>query len=491
MSEHFNRRRILTSLLWKFLEMGGTQGIQFLISIILARLLSPTDYGMVAIVTAFITIASVFVQSGLNTALIQKKNVDDLDYSSVFYLSLLIAIVLNIFLFAIAPVIASFFSMPQIVWVIRVLSINLIFGAMNSVPHAIIARNLQFKLLFYRSAIALSISGALGIVMAYQGYGVWALVAQSLIGQVTVTIVLWFTLRWRPRLICSIERLKTLFSFAWKLLISSLIDTAYSEIRSLVVGKKFTPELLGIYDKGQKFPSLIVTNVNGSVQAVMFPVLASQQDDRNRAKNIMRRSIITSSFVVFPLMMGLAVTAEPMVRVILTDKWLPSVPFIQIACFVYGLMPIHTANLQAINALGRSDIFLKLEVIKKILGVLILVISVFWGIYAIAIGGFVSGILGSFINAYPNKQLLDYSYKEQIIDILPSYLLSILMGVIVFPLKWLDLPTVLILVLQVAVGAIVYISLAKVFKMESYTYLMNLIKTYFAEKRTHTTTMRN
>jgi teichuronic acid exporter len=275
---------VLSSLLWKLMERGGTQGIQFVVQVILARMLLPEDYGVIALVVIFTSIAGVFIQSGLNTALIQKKDVDEADFSSVFYLCLFIACLIYITLFLTAPFIATFYGIPQITLVFRVLSITLFFGAFNSIQNAVVARNLQFKKLFFSSTGAILISGTAGIYMAYTGFGVWALVGQQISNQFLVTIILWFTVKWRPELLFSFSRVKKLFSFGWKLLASALIDTIYTDLRSLIIGKMYTPAMLGFYKRGQQFPSIIISNINGSIQSVMLPVLSSQQDDRLRVK---------------------------------------------------------------------------------------------------------------------------------------------------------------------------------------------------------------
>jgi teichuronic acid exporter len=483
MSEEIRKAQVLASLFWKLMERGGTQGASLIVSIVLARLLLPEDYGIIALVVIFTSIAGVFVQSGLNTALIQKKDTDEADFSSVFYLSLFIAFLIYIILFFAAPYIATFYEEPQITSVFRVLSITLFFGAFNSIQNAVVARNLQFKKLFFSSTGAILISGTVGIYMAYTGFGVWALVGQQISNQLFVTMILWFTVRWRPKLLFSLGRVKRLFSFGWKLLMSALIDTVYRDLRSLIIGKMYNPAMLGFFNRGQQFPSIIVSNINGSIQSVMLPVLASQQDNRPRVKNMMRRAIVTSSFMIFPTMVGLAVIAEPLVKLLLTDKWLPSVPFLQIFCIVYAFMPIHTANLQAINALGRSDIFLKLEIIKKTMGLFILAITVFYGVYAIALGQVLSGIISSFINAYPNKKLLNYSYNEQWNDIYPSLLLSLAMGIVVYSLKWLGMSVLITLIIQVCVGVIVYVVMAWIFKLECFSYLLNTLKDLFAQRQ--------
>ena len=472
MNNEVNKSKILFSLFWKLMERGGTQWIQFIVQIVLARLLIPEDYGIIALVTIFINVANVFVQRGFNTALIQKKDANEADFSSVFYLSLFVASLLYVILFFAATLIAAFYDKPQLMLVLRVLSITLLFGAFNSIQNAVVARKMQFKKLFFSSLGAIVVSGTVGIVMAYADFGVWALVAQQITNQLLITVILWFTVKWRPRLLFSFERVKGLFSYGWKLLVSALIDTLYMNLRSLIIGKMYNAEMLGFYNRGEQLPALIVTNINGSIQSVMFPALASQQDNRKRVKDMVRRSIVTSSFILFPMMVGLAVIAEPLVKILLTEKWLPCVPFLQISCVTYALWPIHTANLQAINALGRSDIFLKLEIIKTILGLAILGVTVFYGVYAIALGGIVGGLIATIINSYPNAKLLNYSYKEQWKDMMPSLLLSLVMGAVVYSVQLFGMTVWPTLIVQGFVGIILYVGMAKIFKLECFTYLL-------------------
>ena len=476
MSKITNKSKILSSLFWKLMERGGTYGIQFLVQIVLARLLAPEQFGVIAIVMVFINLAQVFVQSGFNTALIQKKNADEVDFSSIFYLSLGTAGILYILMYITAPFIANFYDYEILVPVLRVLSLTLFAGAFNSVQNAYISRNLLFKKLFKSSLGAITISGAIGIIAAYQGLGIWALVIQQLVNQISITIIMWFTVRWRPKLLFSLSRVKELFSYGWKLLVSSLLNVLYMDLRTLIIGRIYSTSTLGYYNQGQLFPKVIVSNIDGSIQSVMLPTLSAHQDNKNRVKEMMRRAIVTSSFIIIPMMVGLAVISESLVKTILTEKWLPSVPFIQIFCISYALMPIHTANLQAINAMGRSDIFLKLEIIKKIYGLTILAISLPFGVYALAIGFVLSGIISSFVNSYPNKKLLDYNYREQISDIMPSLLISLVMGVIVYTFNFLDITAWKILVIQIGTGIIIYFGLAKIFRLECYNYLVATIK---------------
>lgn len=476
MENQNTKSNIISSLIWKLLERSGTQGIQFIVQIVLARLLLPEEYGIISIVMVFILLANVFVQSGFNTALIQKKDTDEVDFSSVLYLSLGVAGVLYVVIYLAAPFIANFYSQPLLIPVLRVLSITLFIGAFNSIQNAFVARNMLFKKLFLSSLVASIISGVVGITAAYHNWGVWALVAQQLTNQLMIAIILWFTVKWRPHLIFSTTRVKSLFSYGSKLLASELLDTLYSNLRTLIIGRMYTPSMLGYYNRGQQFPQLIVSNINGSIQSVMLPALSAHQDDRKRVKEMMRRTVVSSSFLIFPMMVVMAVVAEPLVKIVLTEKWLPAVPFLQMACFTFALWPIHTANLQAINAMGRSDIFLKLEIIKKIMGLIVLGVSLPFGVYAIALGGIFSGLIGTFINAYPNKELLNYSYKEQWLDIMPSLLISLIMGGIVYLFNFSNILAWQILILQIVSGGIIYILLVKIFKIESFTYLVGTMK---------------
>lgn len=483
MDHSITKFKVLTSLFWKLLERGGMQGIQFIVMIVLARILLPEDFGLIILVTVFISIAGIITQGGFNQALIQKKKIDEVDLSSVFYLNLVITALLYVVLFFSAPYIASFFEQPQLKNILRILAITLFFYSFSAIQNTIISREFQFKKLFTSTLTASIISGIVGIAMAYTNYGIWALVGFQLTNQFLVTIILWFTIKWRPKLLFSFKRIKRLFSFGWKLLVASLIDSIDANIRGLLIGKMFNPAILGFYNRGEQFPNLLVNNINGSIQAVMFPTLSSHQDDPNRVKEMVRRAIVTSSFIIFPMMVGLAVIAEPLVLLLLTEKWLPAVPFIQIFCVGYALWPIHTANLQAINALGRSDIFLKLEIIKKIISVLVLVVSIPFGVYAVALSVVAGGILASFINAFPNLKLLNYSIREQWRDIVPSLLISIVMGVVIYTIHWLQMPAMLTIIAQVFVGAILYIGLAALFRLECFSYLLITIKELLRSKR--------
>lgn len=472
------REKVISSLFWKFAERIGAQGVNFIVSLVLARLLAPKDYGLIALITIFISISNVFVQSGFGTALIQKKDADDLDFSSVFYFNIVMSWILYCIMFIAAPHIANFYSEPELKLVIRVLSISLIIAGINSVQQAYVSKTMQFKKFFFSTVFGTLGSAMIGIYLAYRGAGVWALVVQQLFNAIVSTIVIWFSVKWRPKLQFSFKRLKTLFSFGWKMLVSSLLDTTYNELSSLIIGKKYSSEMLAYYNRGKHFPELIINNINGAIQSVLLPTLAENQEQKQRVKEMVRRSIVTSSFIIFPMMIGLATTSEAVITILLTEKWLVCVPFMQINCAIYALYPIHTANLQAINALGRSDIFLKLEIIKKVVGLVVLVITIFCfkDVMAIAIGTCITSVISSFVNAFPNKKLLNYSYLEQIKDIFPSIMLSVVMGVSVWLIKFLDFNVYIEFVIQVVIGSSLYVIGAKVLRLECFTYLCKMIR---------------
>lgn len=335
---------------------------------------------------------------------------------------------------------------------------------------------MMFKKLFFSSLGAVFVSGALGIWAAYMGAGIWALVIQQLISQLTTSIILWFTVKWRPIWVFSLNRLKGLFSFGWKLFAASVLYTLFQDLRTLIIGKLHNHSMLGFYNRGESFPSLILSNIDGAIQSVMFPAFASHQDDKPSLKNMVRRSITTSSFLVFPAMVGLAVIAEPLVAVLLTDKWLPAVPFIQIFCFTYAVRPMQGINLQVINAMGRSDVSLRIFFIKRGFELMVLLISIPFGIYAIALGTTISAVFSMIVNISPNKILLDYSLPEQIKDFLPSLLISLLMGAIVYSLNFLNIAPLAKMLLQIFTGVILYVGLAKLFKLDSMDYIVSTVK---------------
>lgn len=470
------KKKTITSLIWRFFERTGAQGVSFIVSIVLARLLAPEAYGIIALITVITSILQVFVDAGMGSALIQKKDADDVDFSSVFIFNMIMCIVLYFLLFFLAPSISAFYNNESLTPMIRVMGIILIISGLKNVQQAYVSIKLQFKRFFFATLGGTIGAAIVGIFMAYRGFGAWALIAQNLFNTTVDTIILWITVRWRPKRMFSFSRLKKLINYGWKLLAASLINTIYVNLRSLIIGKMYTAEDLAYYNKGGSFPSLVVSNINSSIDSVLLPTLSSFQDDKERIKSITRRSIVISSYIMWPMMIGLVTVAKPLIQFLLTDKWLMAVPFLQIICIQYGLDPFSTANLNAIKAIGRSDILLKMEIFKKILSIIILLSSIKYGVKAIALSGLIYGIIATIINAFPNKKLLNYSYIEQMKDVLPYILLSCIMGAIIFPIELLPIPNIIILLLQVTIGGLVYWGVSAKFKLEPYIYIINVAK---------------
>ena len=479
-----NSKSTITNLLWRFAERCGAQAVSFLVSIILARLLAPEAYGTIALAMVFINILQVFVDSGMGTALIQKKDADDLDFSSVFYFNIAACLVLYAGLFLAAPSIAQFYGDPALTALVRALSLTVVVSGVRNIQQSYVSRHLLFKRFFFSTIGSTLASAVVGIAMAYAGFGVWALVGQSLSNVVTGTIILWATVPWRPRRMFSWQRLKGLLSFGWKLLVSALLDTGYNNLRSLIIGKLYSSADLAYYNQGDKLPNLVITNINTSIDSVLLPTMANEQDDSARVRSMTRRAIKTSTYVMAPLMMGLAACAEPLIRLILTEKWLPCVPFLRIFCITYMFWPIHTANLNAIKALGRSDLFLKLEIVKKIVGLTILLCTMRHGVMAMAYSLLLSSVLSQIINSWPNRKLLRYHYLNQLADILPALLLACAMGLAVYCIQflgWGDLPT---LCVQIPVGAALYLAGSALLRLDSFLYLRSTAEKLLLHKNT-------
>lgn len=467
---------VLKNFFWRFAERSSAQLVTFVVSIVLARILMPEDYGQIALVTVFTNIMQVFVDSGLGTALIQKKDADDLDFSSVFYFNFAACITLYILMFILAPFIANFYNDVSFIPIIRVSSLAIVISGVKGIQQSYVSRNMLFKRFFYATLGGTIFSAFLGIGLAYTGFGVWAIVAQQLSNTTIDTLILWLTVKWRPKKMFSLERLKQLISFGWKMLASSLLDTVYNNLRSLIIGKIYSSVDLAYYNQGDKLPSVIISNINTSINSVLLPTMSNAQDDHLRIKAMTRRAIKTSTYIMAPLMMGLAFCAEPIVRLILTDKWLPCVPFLRVFCITYMFYPIHSANLNAVTAMGRSDLFLKLEIAKKIVGMTLLLSTMWFGVMAMAYSLLVSSVTSQIINSWPNRKLLNYRYWDQLKDILPSIAIAIFMGCCVNLVGLLHLSNAATLLIQIPMGAVIYIGASAALHLESYEYLMGMIR---------------
>ena len=472
-----SRKSVILSLGWKFLERMGSQLSTFLLGIILARLLTPTEYGTVALITVFISIATVFVQGGFNTALIQRKEVSDEDYSSVLFFSLAIAVFLYGVLFLCAPLISRFYQLPILIPIVRVLSLILIPGAFNSIQVAYVTRRMQFRKLFICNLIAVLLSGVLGIVMAKRGFGAWAIVAQQLGTQVICCIMLMLLSDWKPRLLFSFASVKKLIPFGSRILASNLLVTGFLNIRSLIIGKVYSTEDLAFFNRGKTFPATVMDAVNGTIQSVMLPAYSSVQDQKSALLAMLRRSVRVSCFVIFPCLFGLTAVAKPLFRLVLTDKWLPAVPFLQIFAIGYLTHPIQMATNQALKALGRSDLTLRIEIYRKSSEALLLAASIAFGPKMIAWSTVAASVTACIISAPIVKKNLDYSYKAQIMDILPPLFLSLSMFLAIWYVLQIPASNSLIsTMIGLLTGIIVYLLLSLLIRSRDLSYLFGLIR---------------
>ncbi len=473
---------ILSNFIWRFAERCGAQLVTAVVSVLLARLLAPDDYGMIALVSVFTNIMYVFVDCGLSTALIQKKDADDLDFSSVFYFNFAVCVLIYLIMFIAAPYIAAFYKRPGLTPIVRVISLTLVLSGVKSVQQVYVSRNMLFRLFFFSTIGGTLFSAALGLWMAYAGFGVWALVAQQLSNTAIDTLILFLTVKWRPKKMFSWQRLKGLLSYGWRLLASSLLDTVYNNLRSLVIGRVYTSADLAYYNQGQYVPNTIAVNVDSSIDSVLFPAMSAAQDEPTLVKDMTRNAIKMSVYIIAPLMMAVAFCAEPIVRLFLTDKWLPCVPFLRICCVTYMFYPIHTANLNAIKAMGRSDLYLKLEIIKKIMGLTLLLITYRISVMAMGYSLLVSSVLSQLINTWPNWKLLNYRYLEQLMDILPTLLLAVSTGFCMWLVGLVHLPDLAMLALQIPLGLAVYLTGSALLKLDTFEFLWNVVKPKLQKK---------
>lgn len=469
------RKKTIIGLFWAFAEKVGAQVISFVVSIVLARLLMPEEYGVISIVLVITSLCDVFVDSGFGRALIQAKDTDEQDYSSAFWCGLVVSLVIYVGLFLSAPAIGRFYRMELLGPVIRVMGLRVVLASYSSVLKAKVSRQMDFKQFFFSSLGGTLFSAVVGIVMAYSGCGVWALAAQNMVDAVVDTVVLAITVRWYPGFVFSFQRVKRLFGYGWKVLAASLIDTLYDNFRSLYIGRLYTADDLAFYTRGKQFPNLLADNINSSISSVLFPAIASQGEDKVARKTMTRRAMKTSAYILTPMLCGLAAIAEPLVVLVLTEKWLPCVPYLQILCINYALVPLQTANLQAIYACGRSDICLKLNIIKKSFGLLMVLIFARISVLAMAWAGVVSGVFSLFMNTFPNRKLIDYHLTEQLWDVAPCWLISGVMMVLVNITGQIPMAMLPKLALMILVGGISYILLSLLFRVESFFYLWNLI----------------
>ena len=452
------KKQVIQGAFWKFAERIAAQLVSLVVSIVLARLLSPTEYGTISLVMVFITIANVFVNSGFGQALIQKKDADSLDFSSVFYFSLGFTGLIYIILFFGAVPISGFYDMPILIPVLRVLAISVPIMGINSVQQAYVARKMQFKLFFYATFVGTVISAVVGISLAYSGFGVWALVAQTLTNNVIDTIVLQCTIKWKITREFSFERIKSLLSYGWKLLLQSLILQIYSSLRSLLIGKFYTTEDLSYYTKGNQFPELISSNIDTGINTALFPVMSKAQDSIERVKAMARKTTNFTSYVMSPILIGFMAVAEPFISLLLTDKWLPCVPYLRICCIILLFRAPQTAILQAIKAIGRSDAVLKVDVPIRTFAIIVLCISLQHSVYVFALSEIAVTLFGTVLYVIVAKRMINYSGIEVCHDFLFNVLMASVMGAAVFLIgRILIFHPFFVMGIQVIFGATIYI----------------------------------
>ena len=472
------KKRALSSFFWKFVERSGYYAVQFVVQLVLARILAPSDFGAIAIVIAFVNVLNVFVQSGLNTALIQAKTVSDLDRSTVFWISLAISVACYLVIFVTAPLISDYYDIDYLSQLLRFMSLLLFINAFNSVQVALVMRELKTRLLMQATLASCVISGSVGIMMAVLGGGVWALAIQQIVYQLASCVVLSVHVKWHPRIAFSATRAKTLFSFSWKLLVSSLLDTVYQGGYDLAIGKAFSSSQLGYYSQGKKLPSTLCTLFDNATKTVLLSVASKVQDDHAAIKALTRRAMMLSTYAVAPIMTILVLLAEPLTVVLFGEKWLPAVPFMQLTCVYYAFWPVHTSNLQSLNAIGRSDIYLRLEVIKKAIGISILVVTLYFtgDLYIVVAGRVLGSLLSILVNSHPAKRLLGYTFSEQAKDIAPAYLVSVAAGTIsMVPTFFLEHNAV-IYIAQGMLFILAFLLISLVTKSEALRYIINELR---------------
>lgn len=472
------KQKTISGLFWQFCQKGVGQIVSFAISVVLARLLMPEEFGIVAISGMFTVLMGVFVNSGLGTALIQKKDADELDYSTIFWAQTAFATIIYAITFLLAPYLAYIFKMPLLTAVIRVSALGMIIGTIGGIQGVIVTRKMDFKVYFFTTLVASILSGGIGIYLAYSGWGVWALVAQHLSSTILSTITVYAQVRWLPKFVFSTERFKSLFSVGVKYMTSGLIGTGFHQLRGYMIGLKYNAADLAYYNRGEGIPGIITRNIDSSINTVLFPVFSKLQDDRDSVKNAMRRSIKTSSYIIFPMVLGLAAIADNLVLILYTEKWNTCVPFMQIYCISECFTILNTANMQVLSGLGKINTLLKLELYKKPVMVGILAVTMFISPLAIAVGMCIYGIYTMIINAFPNKKFINYHIKEQIADISKNAVLAVAMALCVYLIGKLNLNLYILLLLQIISGSFLYVLISEILHLESWEYIKRNTKNH-------------
>lgn len=470
------KNKIFSGLFWKFGERILAQGVSFVVSVVLSRLLLPKDYGIVAIVLIFINIANVFVTSGFSTALVQNKEADEVDFSTNFFCSLVMSVIVYAVMFFVSPLIGSFYRMPELVLIIRVFSLRIPLSAFSAIQHAYVERYMLFKRYFFSTLFGTLISGVVGIYLAYKGAGVWALIAQYFTNTVVDILVLLFTIDWKPKLIFSISSAKKMIGYGLKILLADLSGTFFDQLRALIIGKIYSSSDLAYYNKGNQLPNLITTNVSASIMTVLFPAISNINDDQQRVKELTRKSTQTMAYIIMPMLFGMACVSKPLIILLFTEKWSDTIPYIQILSVACAIGMIGSVSLQTIKAVGRSDVILKLELIKKPVYLLLLLLGAIISPFAVAITMLMYNIYSSCVNSFQLSKVIKYSCGEQLRDLWNSFMLCMIMCAFVYPISFFDINYFLMIFLQVTLGVGLYFTLSRLTHNESYYAIIGILK---------------
>ena len=462
------KNKAVSGVGWSATDALLAQGINFIVGLILANKLDPHDYGLIGYVAIFIALFNCIVNSGFSSALIRKKDAKDIDFSTTFVINMVLCLIMSLALFFSAPLISRFFNEPQLIPLTKVMSVIVIINAFAIVQTTVLNKRIDFKTQTKISFIANITSGVIGITMAFTGFGVWALVGQQISSKLLNTVFLWIFVRFFPGIKFSWDSFRELFNFGWKLMASSLIDTVWKEIYQIVIGKAYHTDALGQYTRGKQFAELIAANLTTVVQRVSYPTLSAIQDSKERLKNAYKTIIKVTMLVSFVLMFGLAAVAKPLIFTLIGEKWAFAASLLPIICFSFVLYPLSAINLNMLQVEGRSDLFLKLEIIKKCIAVIPILMGIFISIEAMLWGNVVTGLIAYYLNSYYSGKFIGYSIKEQVKDILPSFILAGLMAIAVYPISFLHLPNLVILIIQVLTGAAIVFGYCELSGMEEY-----------------------
>ena len=476
------KKKTASGFIYRFAERVGAQGITFVLQIILARILMPEDYGIIALVSVFITICDVFVTSGFGNALVVNKDSDSLDFSTCFYFSLFLAAIIYTIVYFASPWIAVFYHNELLTPVVRVMALRIPFAAINSVQQAYVSKHMQFKKFFFATLIGTIVSGVIAVIMAYNGFGVWSMVEQYLGNILIDTLCLWIIVGWRPTREFSFARLKVIYDYGWKILVVGLIDTVYSRLRSLVIGRGYSSEELAYYNRGYAFPSFGMRLVQPTINSVLFAALAQCRDDQAQMRRLVKQVLKVSTYIISPIMVGLIVIARPLVLILLGRKWLPSVIFLQIGCVANLFRCQQFVNNCVVKASGDSGLLLKLDILKKVIGLVLIVVSMRFGVTWIAWSLVVFYFISMVINIAPNRRILDYGYMAQFLDVAKNMIPAFFMGACVYPISLLPISNLLTLILQIVAGVGIYLGLSVIMKNESFYLALNYAKKFIKKQ---------